>query len=615
MVGRGFGIWVVFLTLVVLGVSGSSQAKALVPVEAFGGKDHISRIIISPDGTRISKLRWGNDDRVILSIRYESTRFDVPMVETRMMSFSRDLKKSKVIPKYNRVRTKGGTPVKGIAQFHDTVIHLMPDDPEHVLFAFDREGYGRELNLYKLDIYTGATRKVSDGNRNISSYTADPFGNPCLRTRYQPGEKEFIREKYDLTSRTWAPFMSAAEASQYAVIACTRDPNALLVSARGTTGTDGIYEFDLTTKQPRRTLFSNAQFDYYQTATDPHSWEVIGTTYIDDHLNTEFFDPAMASLSQKIQALLPGRRFRILNWDRNKERFIVKTSTDTDPGHYYLYLKTANQVFEIGKAKPDLADVPLRPVVPIKYTSRDGQEIPAYLTTPSGSGPFPTVVMPHGGPTSRDWIRFNYQVQFLANRGYAVLQPNFRGSSGYGLAFEEAGGKGQWGLRMQDDVTDGTKHLIDQGIADPDRICIVGWSYGGYAALMGAVKTPDLFKCAVAGAAVTDIPEHLKARDRFKFTDHDVSNVGSYRDDKGLLRDNSPLNNVDAIKIPILLLHGDNDRRVDIKQSKRMASKLKKAKKPHKFVTLKKAGHHLEIGEHSIRFLKELEAFLAEHLK
>ena len=168
---------------------------------------------------------------------------------------------------------------------------------------------------------------------------------------------------------------------------------------------------------------------------------------------------------------------------------------------------------------------------------------------------------------------------------------------------------------MQDDVTDGTKHLIDQGIADPDRICIVGWSYGGYAALMGAVKTPDLFKCAVAGAAVTDIPEHLKARDRFKFTDHDVSNVGSYRDDKGLLRDNSPLNNVDAIKIPILLLHGDNDRRVDIKQSKRMASKLKKAKKPHKFVTLKKAGHHLEIGEHSIRFLKELEAFLAEHLK
>jgi dipeptidyl aminopeptidase/acylaminoacyl peptidase len=224
------------------------------------------------------------------------------------------------------------------------------------------------------------------------------------------------------------------------------------------------------------------------------------------------------------------------------------------------------------------------------------------------------VVLPHGGPVSRDYQRFDYMAQFLASRGYAVLQPNFRGSIGYGHDFLAAGMK-QWGLTMQDDLEDGTRAMIDRGIADPERICIAGWSYGGYAALMGAARTPELFACAAAGAAVTDIPRMLKEDSRYKFRTRNPPSVGHYRKDRDKLRDNSPINNVDVIQVPILLVHGDKDRVVPYRHSKKMAARLKKDKKPHVFVTLENGDHHLSLEQNRIRFLKELEAFLAEHLR
>jgi dipeptidyl aminopeptidase/acylaminoacyl peptidase len=294
--------------------------------------------------------------------------------------------------------------------------------------------------------------------------------------------------------------------------------------------------------------------------------------------------------------------------------FVILATGPRVPGTYYLLSRENLELSRIGdRYASHLKPEQLHDVERVSYVARDGLTIPAYLTRPVASGPLPMVVLPHGGPTTRDYLGFDPVAQFLASRGLAVLQPNFRGSSGYGAAFEAAG-YGEWGLAMQDDVTDGVRAMIERGIADAERICIVGWSYGGYVALMGAVKTPDLYRCAVSGAGITDIRRMLSEGARYKFGLKDRPAVGDYQKDRGKLKDTSPINNVEAIKIPILLVHGDKDRSVPIGHSKKMAAKLKKLGKPHRMVVLKDGNHRLSLERNRVQFLRELESFLTENL-
>ena len=222
----------------------------------------------------------------------------------------------------------------------------------------------------------------------------------------------------------------------------------------------------------------------------------------------------------------------------------------------------------------------------------------------------PFVVMPHGGPSARDTLGFDYIAQMLASRGYGVLQPNFRGSKGYGGAFEQAGFQ-QWGLAMQDDVTDGVKWLIDRKLADPGRICIVGWSYGGYAALMGAVKTPDLYRCAVSIAGVSDLRRRLDLASESRFADLNVPRVDT---DPAVIDANSPVLHADRIKIPILLVHGRKDFTVSVADSEAMEQALKAAGKPVQTLYFADDDHYLFRERDRIAFLQTLADFLGENL-
>ncbi len=271
------------------------------------------------------------------------------------------------------------------------------------------------------------------------------------------------------------------------------------------------------------------------------------------------------------------------------------------------------RMVEFGRIYPKLPLEKMARMKPVSYEARDSLTIPAYLTLSEGwSGPGPAVIMPHGGPWVRDTLSFDMWVQFLASRGYAVLQPNYRGSSGYGDRYESLG-YGKWGRTMQDDLTDGVKWLVAEGIADPNRVCIVGGSYGGYAALMGAIRTPDTYKCAAAFAPVTDIKRFLRDHGDYVEDSYDYQRVAGSLD-KDELEQISPLRRAKEVALPLLLAHGTADDVVPVEHSRELAEKLKGLDKPVKYLEMADENHHMEKSADRLLWFKELEAFLAEHI-
>ena len=294
---------------------------------------------------------------------------------------------------------------------------------------------------------------------------------------------------------------------------------------------------------------------------------------------------------------------------------IVRLSHATDPGGLYLY-KKGGDLNAIGPQYNNLSANDMGIVVPVKYTARDGQKIPAYVTMPptieaqEDFKDLPFIVLPHGGPYGRDYKRFDYFAQFFATRGYGVMQMNFRGSDGYGKSFEQAG-RSNW-IVMQEDVEDATKYLFRKGYADPDRTCIAGWSYGGYAALMGGAKdTENRYSCVIAMAALTDIKDAKRDLKKYR-GGKSVANsfFGEVMEDSDVRKANTPVERANDIKVPVFLAHGDKDFNVHFDQYKRMKKALEKAGADGTYLAFKDEDHFLSRQENRERFFIELEKFL-----
>ena len=329
-----------------------------------------------------------------------------------------------------------------------------------------------------------------------------------------------------------------------------------------------------------------------------------------------WLEPAAKARAEVLSGSFPGQIIGEYASSENGNRALVTVLGTTRPPTYYVVDFQTHKAEMVGEEYPALASARLGELRVISYKARDGQEISAYLTLPPGIPPehLPLVVLPHGGPEARDLPRFDWWAQFLATRGYAVLQPQFRGSTGFGEAFRKAGYH-QWGGLMQDDVSDGVMEMVSKRIADPQRVCIVGASYGGYAALAGAAFTPTLYKCAVSVNGVSDLPEmaaYIEHR-------HGSGALGYWREHIGApfdpsLLQRSPLHVAERITAPILLLHSSDDTVVPFAQSAGMAHALASAHKAATLVALPGDDHWLSHSETRTRMLQELEKFLAAHL-
>ncbi|MFL6660061.1 MAG: alpha/beta hydrolase family protein [Massilia sp.] len=452
-----------------------------------------------------------------------------------------------------------------------------------IKIAFDSRGEPRAVTMVDSSFW----KKV---NKVVNWY------KPPGKAAWKVLQETKVSEDY------WSPMFVPDEA------------HSLIVSSRQGRDTRAIFSLDTDTLAMGEMLAGHPSLDI--TGADGLDQQSFLRVWTSGLIPQEvWLDGKWAAAQRNIDLALPKRVNRLSG---NRDSLIlVHSFSDVDPGRYYLYdviKATLNEVASTSAIKPS----EMHRMEIMQYASSDGLMIPGFLTRPvEGGRKLPLVVMIHGGPTERDYWGFDADVQILAARGYAVFQPQFRGSSGFGRKFEEAG-KGQWGLAMQDDVTAGVEHLIKEGIADPKRICIYGASYGGYAALWGLVKTPELYRCGVSFAGPTDLT--LMFHD---YSDRVLSSVASeyqrfMMGDADANRQQfdavSPLKQAARIQVPVLLVHGEYDIRVPPVHSTKMHKALKDAGKDVELVTLYGVAHGFRYSSHELKFQQTLLAFLQKHL-
>uniref|UniRef100_A0A486XUM1 Prolyl oligopeptidase family protein n=1 Tax=Rheinheimera sp. BAL341 TaxID=1708203 RepID=A0A486XUM1_9GAMM len=625
-------------------LSCSGSAKEL-PVKAFASAPTIDNLRISPDGTKLSMIQtldsekeqlvlvklfdlqsgeqrflvkadsrdltiysviWANNKQLLMRARYASHRYGTPVTETRLMIIDIETGKNRSIINGQLQRKLVRPP-----QFQSNIVDLMPSDEHHFLLALDGFSYGSGTSVVKVNLNGELYEIVAHGREHLYDWIADRQHRPRIAmfrddTRYEVKEKLGDSTEF----RTLWQFDAFSEQEVWP-IGFDAAPNILYVSAYHD-GRRAIFKTNPAEPKPQLELVK-ADDNYDVPADISYSWQdnkviAVGSDYI---------DPQYQAFQKALDLALPDADNVIVSMSHDQNRYIVESSSGTHAGSYLLGdRKDKSMTFLLHKYSqldPELMVAKQK----IQYQARDGLSIEGYLTTPLGyqqnetAAALPTIIFPHGGPISFDDDGFDYWTQFFANRGFAVLQMNFRGSHGYGFDFKQMGLQG-WGLQMQDDVEDGTRWLINQGIADPKRICIVGASYGGYAALMGAVKTPDLYQCAVSFAGVTDVEALVKAQ-RY-YTNYEVvkKQVG---DDFKLLEQRSPVNHAAKIKVPVLLIHGTKDRSVRVEQSRDMYKALKRQDKDVQYIELEDGDHYLSTNSHRLQTFQAMDSFLKQHLK
>ena len=548
---------------------------------------------------------WKTDRRLILEVYAQSHPFgSEPGAESHLIALDIDGSHQR-----NLVQAR---PERAADWGQDQVIDLLPDDPDHVLIAVD-SGAGDSSEIVKVNVNTGSGRTIVDGQNGITNWKTDPAGQVRLGTAVRDRiVRTYYRDDADSNFR----LIHEADASQtlaFSVLAISDVPGVLYVAATGETGRRSIYSYDVRQGKFLNLYAGRPDVDIDSLLID-HG-RALGYGYTIDEPELVYTDAGLRIDADRVAKALPQFHTTIVDGTADGHRLLILANGGNRPGSYYLLTRTREKatLSPLGDIRPDIPDDTLALVKPkITYRAADGLDIHGYVTLPKGvpNGPIPFVVMPHGGPSARDVLGFDYIAQMIASRGYGVFQPNFRGSKGYGAAFERAGFQ-EWGLAMQDDVTAGTRWLIDQKLADPNRICIVGWSYGGYSALIAAVKTPDLFRCAASMAGVSDLRRRLDRASHSRFADLNVPRMDS---DPAMIAANSPVLHADRIKIPILLAHGRRDFTVPVEDSLAMEAALKQAGKPVETIYFGDDDHYLFREEDRIAFLESLSRFLRDNL-
>ncbi len=555
-----------------------------------------------PGEYEISWCNWANNTRLLCGLRAMAREGDRVYPYTRLVGINADGTKLKMLIQHSPWAR---------SQFHDRILDWTPDDPDTVLIELDDDANGFPA-VFEVNVNTGFRYLRVREKMPIRSFRTDSKGNVRLGSGYGSSTEisYFARLADDKEWRRLAKIKAFAQGDELLPIAVA--PGKNIAYATGTfEGKSALWQIDLTDQAEPQLVFSHPLVDADDPLLTPDG-ELLGIWYELDRPFIYYTDEKRRSLIKAIDQAEPGKFNLIVDRSQDDKLYIIRSYSDVDGGTYSLLDATQGKLQRVGTAYPELESAQLGRMRSIVYKATDGSEIPGYLTVPVGmrAEKLPLIVMPHGGPIARDSWGFDFLRAFLVDRGYAVLQMNFRGSSGYGDKwFQEA--HQDWGGLTYSDITDGARWAVAEGIADPARMCIVGWSFGGYAALLGAVRNDDLYRCSVSIAGISDLNQLLQEA-RF-FANYRIAREQIGVDKEKLLAD-SPRRHVNDIKIPILLVHGDLDYQVEADHSKKMEGALKKAGKPHRAVYLKNATHQLGRMSDRMTLLTEIEKFLLEHL-
>jgi dipeptidyl aminopeptidase/acylaminoacyl peptidase len=412
----------------------------------------------------------------------------------------------------------------------------------------------------------------------------------------------------------------ALSESQWRPVAVAEDDKTLLVASHRGHDKEAIVRYDPEKKTFGEVIASHPQVDLESLMEDPATGAIVGVQYDADRAGVAWFDEKLASIQAALDKALP-EAVNDFSWSNDRQRLVIRSRSDVNPGSFYYFDRATGKLQWVADRMPWIDPKKMSPMTPVRYKARDGLEIPAYLTIPRGSSGknLPMVAVIHGGPwVPGDEWGFDREVQFLASRGYAVLQPNYRGTSRYGWKHFTSSFK-QWGLAMQDDITDGVQWAIDQGYADPKRICIYGGSYGGYATMMGVIKTPDLYKCGINYVGVTDLDLFLTATwSDFAYSpglDHEMKDMfGDSAKDAAQLRATSPVLLASRIKVPVMMAYGAADVRVIPEHGMRMRAAMERVGQHPEWMIVEGEGHGYRQIENQVMFYGAMEKFLDKYI-
>jgi len=487
------------------------------------------------------------------------------------------------------------------------------DNDDEMLISMNKRN-PEVFDVYRVNLSTKQLTLIAENPGNVTGWVTDHTG--CIRLALvTDGVNSSIQHRPDQDT----PFKTVITTNfkeQIQPLFFDFDNKLMFASSNINRDKAAIVRLDPATAKEESIIFQHPEVDVAGLAWSRKRKVYTEVQFLTWKRERKFFDAEMEAIQSDLERQLPGYEIDLQSSNRDENIFVVAAWSDRTMGVRYLYDSASKKLTKLAEIAPWLPEGDLAEMKPITYKARDGLTIHGYLTLPRGEAKnLPLVVNPHGGPWARDAWGYNPEAQFLANRGYGVLQMNFRGSTGYGRAFWEASFK-QWGKKMQDDVTDGVKFAIAQGIADPKRVCIYGGSYGGYCALAGLAFTPDLYACGVDYVGVSNLFTFLKTIPPYwkPLLDMFYEMVGNPVTDKELLAAASPVLHADNIRVPLLIAQGAQDPRVNIDESDQMVAALKKHGIAVEYLVKDNEGHGFHNEENRFEFYEAMEKFLKRHL-
>lgn len=606
-----------------------AEMPPLIPRDVLFGNPDKANPQISPDGKKLAYLApdegvlnvWvrtlgKNDDRAVTSDRKRGVRIYFWAQNSEQILYLQDKDGDEDWHLYG-LRLKGGktrdyTPYPKVQA---RVEAIDPKFPDAVLVSVNVRD-PKFHDVYRLDLRTGRMKLILQNDENFVGWTADHEYQvrAGLKVAGDGGIDIHVRDCGDGKWRRQTT-LGPEDALTSGPIAFTADGAALYMINSSGSNTGELRRLDLDTGR-ETVLASDETFDVAEVLIHPTRYHVQAVGFMKDRLTWKVLDPSIEGDFAAIAKLRDGD-FRVRNRDLDDRTWLVVFEMDNGPVYYYSFDRKTQRGELLFTNRTALEGLTLARMKPIQFKARDGLEVHGYLTVPPGVEPknLPLVLNVHGGPWARDMWGYDGEVQWLANRGYAVLQVNFRGSTGYGKKFLNAGDR-EWGGKMHDDLVDGVQWAIKEGVADPKRVAIVGGSYGGYATLAGLTFTPDLFTCGVDIVGPSNlitfqqtIPEYWKPIEPIFW-----SRVGHPEKDADFLKSRSPLFHINRITKPLLIAQGANDPRVKVSESLQMVEALKKAGKIVEYVEYPDEGHGFARPENRLDFYGRAERFLHEHV-
>ncbi len=645
MTGRGFSLLVLMLALCFPAFAQYPQP----PLEEYGNLPLVSSAEISPDGTKVAAIANvnGSPRMIVFEIGAGiSKQVGLGDIKARSVSFYDN--DHVILDVSETTRTRG---FRGEYEYNAAFSFNLANDKIQLLLKGTKDifpaqsglgriiGRGKRQNevlmpayigspyedpakhLMRVNLDNGKGRILKRGTTDTIDWFADGEGNAIVRERYNNRTNKYKIQYYD---GSWTTiYEKESPLIPLTIFGLTPDKTGLvfLQIANDEAGYDRIMKmsFDGEISGPIIAGRDREIGRFYFTSDRV----LLGVRYSGISPEYQFLDVDLQRSVDSVTKQLPNATVYLDSWSDDRSRLLYHVFEPAVGDVWLVHNAETDGLLMITNTRPDIPVAAMGVMMSIEYPARDGLTIPAIVTLPPGTeaedaANLPLIALPHGGPSAHDSFDFDWMAQYFANRGYAVFQPNFRGSTGFGETFKDAG-RGEWGGKMQDDITDGIEALAGAGMIDPDRVCIVGASYGGYAALAGATFTPELYKCVIAIAPVSDLNLMLRTTKRESGRHHWVIDYwenlmadGDAR--RAKLRAISPANFAENVQAPILLLHGDDDTVVSIDQSRRMQRALNSAGKDVTFVKLRGEDHWLSVATTRLQLLQEMDAFIAEHL-